>query len=185
MDDSDITPILLDAATSAYASAAKEGTASDSRVAGFALLSDDSAITFGACALLAPLDSGPVAPDLLFIPDDWNWHADTGTSEAGGIAHELYEACEDYDNDAHWHERFRERFYSLLANALEAFRADAEFGHGPPFLTVWITDSATFRTHAKSWVRRLNDAEIYDRYVVWRDDLEARLADLDTQGQPS
>jgi hypothetical protein len=170
LKDSDVFPQLLAAAESSLQAAQETAEKRNGRVVGFALVSDDSACSFVSFAAISSETDVDSEPTFLFNPDNWNWSRNNAETPEGDIVEDFYEACEDYDNDAHWHERYRERFYSILVSVLEALRLKVSPNESSTFMTVWIVDSDTFETHAKSWTRRLNDANTYNEFVKWHDE---------------
>jgi len=169
LKDTEVFPLLLAAAETSLRDAQETAENQNCRVAGFALVSDDSACSFAPYAAIDSESQPGTDPSFLFNPDNWNWSRDTAEAPEGDIVEDFYKAFEDYDNDEHWHERYRERFYLILVAVLEALRSKIGSGESSPFMTVWIVDSSTFRTRAKAWTRRLNDTETYSEYVKWHD----------------
>lgn len=143
-------------------------------ILGFAVLTNDDATMFVPVVGAKSGERSEIPEDdLQFLPTYWDVTAPGSQMEIGHkILNELYEECNDYDNDENWHEQFRSRAYSILVNALDLLRSDQYFSplSPEPFVTVWVVDSDLPNIRGRSWARRLNSRFLYQRFVTWLDE---------------
>jgi hypothetical protein len=145
----------------------------DAAILGFGVLTDDTGIMFTP---VMGVDRGQYAhlspEDVQFLPTYWDMGVpDALVAQGSRCLLDLYESCSD-DNDAEWHEQFRSRVYQLLVRSLESLRADGCFerpGLEPPFVIAWVVDSEVPGIRARSWSKRLNPAEMHQKFVDWMD----------------
>jgi len=140
---------------------------------GYAICLDDTGIMFSPIANLQEHISITSETDKLnaiYNPENWKVQsAPIKGCSIGEKINEMYEWCEDYDNDENWHEEFRSRVYQLSVRTLEGLMKKGyfEMSDNHPFVTVWVIDSEVPFARATSWVKRLNNKPTQIKFANW------------------
>lgn len=149
--------------------------AGTSEIIGYAVCSDDTAIT---CSPIAASRKGFAScsydnpNDFRFNPEEWDLQEEVDQLHAVGDAiYALYEDSEDYENNDNWHRDYRARIYELIVQALERLDAEGYFGSDEQrdevFVMAWVADSDVPKIRGADWSRRLNRPAIHDAFVNW------------------
>ncbi len=148
--------------------------AAEGELTGYAITSDDSAITFvpiaASAAAAAAWTDGP-AEDFRFNPEEWDVQAGLDHVEPiEDVIVSTYEAAEDDESDG-WHRAHRDAVYELMVGVLERLEADHYFGspadREATVVLAWVVDSDVPRDRGAEWSARLNPPAVHDRFVTW------------------
>lgn len=145
-------------------------------ILGFSICSDDTGITFSPRVAtksgMAKFKEYGKNNDFLYDPDNWDSEENTSKlDDLHSLINELYEECEDYDNDENWHTEYRNRIYQLAVRTMEKLKIKGLFS-SDFYLNVWVSDSDIPSTKATSWSKRLNSPETHLSFVEWLDSRE-------------
>lgn len=133
----------------------------DKSLTGIALLFDESFVSVRFIATVQPLDR------VGFNPDEWETQVSVTSPN---IVSDLYEQCEDYDNNEFWHEQFQSRAYQAAANMFESIKYSYDSKLKNTFLIIWVSDSELNQTKSKAVAKRLNSKAHYEKFVSFIDD---------------
>ena len=147
----------------------------DQPIVGYAICSDDTAVTFSpvaASAAAADAFSHGAKEDFLFVPENWDIYSEPEhVQEVASLIYARYEADEDYENNPDWHEQHRQRVFELMTAALERLNDEGYFGQGADRDAVvvlpWVVDSEVPRTHGATWSKRTNPAAVHKSFQQW------------------
>lgn len=146
--------------------------AKSNSIVGFAIVSDDSAVTFSPIAATSEGEeaySDGSKDDFFFNPENWDLQENLDAFDDTSCPIEkLYEFCDDEENDDNWHEEYRSRIYQIAVRTLETLKIEGYFSDDV-YLNIWVVDSYVPFSRAKSWSKRLNNEELHCRFVEWLD----------------
>ena len=140
-------------------------------IIGYAILSHDTADSCGPVVAtrngMAKRNDIPAA-DFTFQPVEWDvFPSDSYFEPVNRAIGKLYDAGDDDVDD--WHHHFRALIFDACVGALEQLVHEGFFGPAAQrnalFISFALSDSATTRTHAPGWIRRLNTEQVYEKFM--------------------
>ena len=132
---------------------------------GYGLVFDESFISIRAAGT-----ARPVANEY-FDLDNWELGPDISEMIDGNFLNELYEQCQDYDNDDYWHEEYQARVYLSAVTVLENLKSQEISSKDCVYLNVWVSDSDFNIKKGKPTVKRLNNRSKYEGFVTFLDSI--------------